>query len=256
MSRTFTDQATSKETNDIVANFVRDKIRSIVKDKTVAEKLCPYDHPIGTRRLCVDTNYYATYNRDNVTLVDVNEDPIDCITETGIKTRSGAQYELDLIVFALGFHAFKGAMDGANIRNDEGKQPSDYWRRGPRTLLGLTTRGFPNLFFVTGPGSPSVLANMTIGNEFHIDWIADCIAYMNERGLRTIEPSEPAQDTWTAHVAEVASKILRLKVKNYMVHVNEDDGSRVFMPYVGGMGRYVAQARAIAQNGYEGFELA
>jgi cation diffusion facilitator CzcD-associated flavoprotein CzcO len=254
MGFVFGDQTVSKETNDIVAEFVRSKIRGIVKDPATAEKLCPYDHPIGTRRLCIDTSYYESYNRDNVTLVDVREHPIECITETGIKT-ANAHYELDLIVFALGFHAFTGSLDAANIRNEAGQQPSDMWKRGPRTLLGLMTVGFPNLFLVTGPGSPSVLANMSVQNEYHVDWIGDCIAYMARNGFATIEPTEEAQDAWTAHVAEVSSKILRRNVKNYMVHVNEDDGTRIFMPYVGGMDQYVRQADEIAAKEYEGFRL-
>jgi cyclohexanone monooxygenase len=254
MGALFSDQTVNKETNDFIAEFVRAKIRSIVKDPVVAEKLCPYDHPIGTRRLCLDTNYYDTYNRDNVTLVDVREHPIERITGSGIQT-TNAHYELDLIVFALGFHAFAGALDRANIRNEDGRQPSELWRSGPRTLLGLMTVGFPNLFIVTGPGSPSVLANMAVQNEYHIDWIGDCIAYMQERGFATVEPTEEAQDAWTAHVAEVSAKILRRFVKNYMVHVNADDGRRIFMPYVGGMDRYVRQANEIAANGYEGFRF-
>ena len=148
-----------------------------------------------------------------------------------------------------------GSLDRANIRNEAGRQPSDMWKRGPRTLLGLMTVGFPNLFIVTGPGSPSVLANMSVQNEYHIDWIGDCIAYMERHGFATIEPTEEAQDAWTAHVAEVSSKILRRNVKNYMVHVNEDDGTRIFMPYVGGMDQYVRKADEIAARGYEGFRL-
>ena len=254
MGAVFSDQTINKQTNDLVAEFVRNKIRSTVKDPQVAEKLCPYDHPIGTRRLVVDTGYYATYNRPNVTLVDVKESPIKRITATGIELENGAQYEVDLIIFSLGFHAFAGALDRANIRNERGEQPSDRWKRGPRTLLGITTAGFPNLFFPTGPGSPSVLANMSVQNEFHADWIANCIAYMDRHGYATIEPTEDAEARWTAHVAEVSDKILRRQVKNYMVHVNED-GTRVFMPYIGGMDRFARQANEIAAKDYEGFRF-
>jgi len=254
MNRIFSDQATNQQTNDLVAEFVRRKIRAIVKDPALAEKLCPFDHPIGTRRLCVDTDYYATYNRDNVTLVDVRESAIESITPRGIRLANGREVEVDLIIFALGFHAFTGALDGANIRNDKGQRPSDLWQRGPRTLLGITTAGFPNLFFPTGPGSPSVLANMSVENEYQIDWIADCIAWMKARAYDTIEPTLEAQDRWTAHVAEVSDKILRRQVRNYMVHVG-DDGSRVFMPYIGGMDRFVAQADEIAAKGYDGYRF-
>jgi len=250
----FTDQGSNKATNDLLAEFVRNKIRSIVKDPVVAEKLCPFDHPLGTRRLVVDTGYYESYNRPNVKLVDVKENPIERITPTGIRLEDGSEYEVDLIIYALGFHAFAGSLDRANIRNGKGEQPSDRWKTGPRTLLGIATAGFPNLFFPTGPGSPSVLANMAVQNEYHVEWISDCLEYMRKHGYDTIEPTEEAETKWTAHVAEVSDKILRRQVKNYMVHVN-DDGSRVFMPYIGGMHRFARQADAVAKKGYEGFRF-
>jgi len=252
MNSIFNDQGTTRSTNDVVAEFVRAKVRSIVRDPELAETLCPYEYPIGTRRLILDSGYYETYNRDNVTLVDLRKEPIEEITPTGIRTAS-SHYELDLIVFALGFHAFRGAIDGAHIRNEEGRSPTDSWTRGPRTLLGLMMSGFPNLFTPTGAGSPSVLANLFVQNEFHIDWIADCIAYLQDSGHSTIEPTPEAEEEWTAHVAECAGRLLRLQVDNYMVHVNEDDGSRVFMPYTGGLGQYVTRAREVAARGYEGF---
>jgi len=250
----FSDQAVNEQSNDIIANFVRDKIRSLVEEPQLAEKLCPDDHPFGTRRLIVDTDYYATFNRDNVTLVDIRSHPIVRITKTGIETSDGAHYELDLIIFALGFDAFTGSLYKAHIRNEKGESPADYWRRGPRTLLGLMTRGFPNLFLPTGPGSPSLIANLALQNEYHIDWIADCIAHMDANSFTTVEPNEEAQNKWTAHVAEVSDKLLRRRTNNYMVHVNED-GSRVYLPYAGGMDRYVKFANEIAANGYEGFEF-
>jgi cation diffusion facilitator CzcD-associated flavoprotein CzcO len=254
MNTVFADQGTNEATNDIVSEFVRNKIRSIVRDPVVAEALCPKDHPIGTRRLCLDTDYYATYNRPNVRLVNLRVDPLETLTETGIRTRS-AHHELDLIVFALGFHAFTGQIDGVEIRNERGASPTDHWKHGPRTCLGVMTNGFPNFFFLTGPGSPSVLANMTLGNEFHVDWVADCIRWMGERGHTTVEPTEAGVDAWQQHVAEVASPLLRLQVNNYMVHVNRDDGTRVFMPYTGGMGRFVERVRGIVARGYEGFRF-
>ncbi|MGE0385588.1 MAG: flavin-containing monooxygenase [Gammaproteobacteria bacterium] len=250
----FADQGSNKASNDVIANYVRDRIRSVVKDPRLAEKLCPDDHPFGTRRLIVDTGYYATFNRDNVTLVDVRAQPITRITETGIEIADGSHYACDLIVFALGFDAFTGSLYGADIRNERGERISDRWRRGPRTLLGLTTTGFPNLFLPTGPGSPSLIANLVVQNEFHIDWIADCIAWMDTHGYASIEPTAAAEVEWTAHVAEVAKNLLRLHVKNYMVHVNED-GSRVYLPYAGGMDRYAKRARAIAAGGYREFRF-
>jgi cyclohexanone monooxygenase len=252
MNTIFSDQGTNPDTNRVVAEFVRNKIRAIVHDADLAERLCP-TYQIGTRRLALDTGYYETYNRDNVTLVDIKTDPIVKITETGIRTRT-THYELDLIVLALGFQAFTGSIDAANIRNEQGKGPSDGWKTGPRTVLGLMTTGFPNYFTPTGPGSPSVLGNMVLQNELHVDWIADCIAYMDAHGFSSIEPTEEAQKNWTAQVAEAADKLLRRQVDNYMVHVN-DDGSRIFIPYVGGFDRYVARARDVAARGYDGFEF-
>lgn len=158
-------------------------------------------------------------------------------------------------MFALGFRAFTGALDKIHIRNERGAAPTDGWARGPRTLLGLMTTGFPNLFLPTGPGSPSVLGNLFLQNEFLMDWIGDCIGYLDAHGCTTIEPSEAAQDVWTAQVAEAASRLLRLRVDNYTVHVNADDKSRVFIPYTGGFDRYVRAARDTAARGYEGFVL-
>ncbi len=254
MNRVFADQGTSQAANDVVAEFVRGKIRQIVKDPVTAERLCPYDHPIGSRRLCVDTNYYATYNRENVSLIDIAADPIERITETGIQTAT-AHHEVDLIVFAIGFNAFRGALDQVDIRNEAGETPTTHWDRGPRTMLGLMTTGFPNLFLLTGPGSPSVLANMIIMNEEHVNFVADLIAYMDRHNLASVVPEESAQRNWTEEVARAASKLLRLGVKNYMVHVNQDDGSRVFMPYVGGLDRYVEICRGIAAGNYPGFSF-
>lgn len=253
LNRVFADQGTNPDVNKLVSDFVRGKIRETVHDPRVAEQLCPHDHPIGTRRLCLDTGYYETFNRDNVTLVDVAADPIERITPTGIQLRSGANYDVDLIVFALGFHAFRGAMDRIDIRNGDDRTISEAWRRGPRNYLGLMTAGFPNLFHLTGPGSPSVLSNMALMNEQHVDFSADLIAHMRAGAHDTIEPELAAQDAWTAEVAIAASKLLRLNVDNYMVHVNADDGSRVFMPHTGGLARYDEICREVAACGFKGF---
>jgi cation diffusion facilitator CzcD-associated flavoprotein CzcO len=247
----FSDQTSNAESNQVVADFVRDKIRATVEDPAVAERLCPWDHPIGTRRLILDTGYYESFNRSNVTLVDSRDEQIVRITETGIQT-SDRHIEVDLIIFALGFHAFTGAIDNAGIRNAEGASPTDRWKRGPRTFLGLMTSGFPNLFTLTGAGSPSVLANLMIENEFHVDWVGDLIDYMDEHGLSAVEPTVAAEDGWTEHVAEVSQALLRRNVKNYMVHHNADDGSAVVIPYTGGLGQYVERAQAEADSGYEG----
>jgi cation diffusion facilitator CzcD-associated flavoprotein CzcO len=249
----FTDQGTDRSSNDVVANFVRSKIRQKVKGPRLAEKLCPR-YPIGTRRLALDIGYYETFNEAGTTLVDLLEEPIAEFTETGIRTKD-KDYHLDVIVLAIGFTAFTGALDQAHIYNGEGHSPTDGWKRGPRTLLGVMTTGFPNLFFPTGPGSPSVLANMILQNEFCMDWITECISYIDQKGFSAIEPTLPAEDAWTAHVAECAEHLLRRQEDQYMVHVNRDDGSRIFIPYTGGLPRYVEQARRIAADGYAGFAL-
>jgi cation diffusion facilitator CzcD-associated flavoprotein CzcO len=254
MNLVFTDQGTDWEANGYVSEFVREKIRSVVRDRTTAAALLPTSYPIGTRRLIVDTGYYESFNRDNVTLVDINADPIQRVTRTGIQTRE-RHYELDVIVFALGFNAFTGSLDKANIRNEYGSTPSDNWRTGPQTYLGLMTTQFPNLFNLTGPGSPSVLANMVLGNVFQVDFLGDLLAHMGERGYHRVEPTESAQDGWTRHVADASSNLLRRVVDNYMVHVNED-GSRIFIPYIGGLGRYVETCHDVAADGYRGFAFA
>jgi cation diffusion facilitator CzcD-associated flavoprotein CzcO len=254
MTFVFGDQGRDAEVNAIVAEFVRDKIRSIVMDPQLAETLCPKDHPIGCRRMCLDIGYYETFNRPNVSLVDISQDPIERITETGLATRERA-FDVDVIVFALGFHAFFGALERANIRNARGEVLTDHWRRGPQTYLGVATAGFPNCFILTGPGSPSVLSNMFLMNEYHADWVADCLRYMTDNGFATVEATRDAQDSWTAHVSDVAGPLLRFRVRNYMVHRNED-GSAAFMPYSGGFGRYAKFADEVAQDGYRGFAFA
>ncbi|MEU7815143.1 NAD(P)/FAD-dependent oxidoreductase [Pseudonocardia sp. NPDC049154] len=249
----FTDQAVDRAANDVVAEFVREKVRLLVEDPDTARRLVPDRYPIGTRRLALDTGYYQTFARDHVTLVDVTEDPIVEFTETGIRTEQG-HHGLDLVVFALGFHAFRGAVDSVGVRNEHGASPTDGWAEGPRTLLGLMTPGFPNLFTPTGVGSPSVLANLFVQNEYAMDWIGDCIAHLDARGLRTVEATPEAAAEWTAHVAEMAEPLLRRQVPNYMVQVTPG-GERVFLPYVGGMARYTSAADRVAANGYEGFTL-
>ena len=247
----FSDQTVDLEVNTLVADFVRDKIRSAVDDPVTAERLCPWDHPIGTRRLILDIGYYESFNRSNVTLVDARDEAIDHITATGIQT-TGQHYEVDLIIFALGFNAFRGAIDRAGIRNETGASPTDHWDRGPRTFLGVMTSGFPNLFILTGPGSPSVLANLTIGNEFHVDWVADLIAHLRREGKTVVEVTEEGEAAWVDHVAEVSHSLLRRKVRNYMVHINEGDDEFVFIPYAAGLNRYIERVEAI---GYEGLSM-
>ena len=250
----FNDINVNADANSTAADFVRDKIRTIVKDPTTAEALCPTSHPIGTKRICVDTGYYDTYNRDNVTLVDVRGAPIVRLTSRGIETAS-AEYELDVIVFATGFDAMTGALLDIDIRGREGRSLRDEWSGGPRTYLGLATAGFPNLFLVTGPGSPSVLSNMVLSIEQHVDWIAECIGHLRERELDTIEATVDAEDGWVAHVNEVAQATLFPQASSWYAGANIPGKPRVFMPYLGGVGNYRANCDAVAGSGYQGFSM-
>ncbi|MEZ5735981.1 MAG: NAD(P)/FAD-dependent oxidoreductase [Novosphingobium sp.] len=253
MAYVFEDIGYDWDSNEVASRFVRDKIREQVNDPAIAEKLCP-DYPIGTRRLILEIGYYDCFNRDNVTLVDMREDPIEEITETGIRTRDG-HYEVDTIIFALGFKPFLGAIDKAGIVNEKGLTPREVWSRGPRNLFGLMTPGFPNLFHPTNAGSPSVLGPLILQNEFHADWIADCIEHMEKSGYATVEATEEGADTWARKSAAVAENMIRRMVDNYMVHVNQDDGSRIFQPWGAGMATYVPEVRKMTRNDYEGLEF-
>ncbi len=251
---TFPDHFLNPDANDTAAEFVRAKIRGIVRDPAVAEKLMPNGYPIGAKRLCVDTGYYDTFNRDNVTLVDVRATPIQEITPIGLRT-AGADYPLDSIVFATGFDAMTGALRNIEIRGRAGVSLGEKWSQGPRTYLGLMMAGFPNLFTITGPGSPSVLSNMVVSIEQHVEWIADCIAWLRDRRLTTIEPTAAAEDAWVAHVNEVANYTLFPLANSWYVGANIPGKPRTFMPYVGGVGTYREKCDEVAARGYEGFEL-
>ncbi|MBE0609488.1 MAG: cyclohexanone monooxygenase, partial [Dehalococcoidia bacterium] len=234
--------------------FVRSKIREIVKDPETAELLCPRDYPFGTKRLCVDTGYYATFNRDNVKLVSIKDNPIEEITPKGLRTRD-AEYEFDAIVFATGFDAMTGALLKIDIRGRNGLTLQEKWEHGPRTYLGLQVAGFPNLFTITGPGSPSVLSNMIVSIEQHVDWIFDCLGYLREHEMATIEASVEAEDRWVDHVNEIASHTLFPLANSWYIGANIPGKPRVFMPYIGGVGNYAQKCQQIADHGYEGFEL-
>lgn len=244
----FVDQSHNTEAAEFVSNFVRDKIRSRVADPELAESLIP-SYPLGVKRVALESNFYETLQRDDVTLVNLKKEPLVEITETGIRTEAGL-YEVDQIIFAIGFVAFNGALDSAGIVNEAGEHPTEKWGRGPRTLLGLMTPGFPNMFVPTGPGSPSVIANLILQNEFALDWVADLIAYADRNGYRSVEPTEEAVDAWVDEGYKVADKSVRRLHDNYMVKVN-DDGTRVFIPYAGGFPAYVAECRRIAEGGYK-----
>ena len=216
--------------------------------------LTPTDHPIGAKRICIDTDYFETYNRDNVMLVDVRKAPIERITETGLQTR-GAHYELDSIVFATGYDAMTGALLGMDIVGRGGEPLAHAWQAGPQTYLGLMTAGFPNLFTVTGPGSPSVLSSVIFSIEQHVEWIADCLQSMRSRGFNTIEPEAAAQEQWVAHVNEVAALTLFPLANSWYMGANIPGKPRVFMPYVGGVVPYRQKCAEVAAKGYEGFRL-
>ncbi len=251
----FQDLLVDKAANDTAADFIRGKIREIVKDPSTAAILSDIDHPYAAKRPPIDTNYFETYNRGNVTLVDVRAAPIECITATGIRTRDG-DYPLDIIVFATGFDAMTGPMLRMDIRGREGLALAEAWQAGPRNYLGLQVAGFPNLFTITGPGSPSVLCNMPVAIEQHVEWITACIAHLRDTGLDRIEATPEAMDRWVEQVNATANAtLLPLATHSWYLGANVPGKPRVFMPYAGGMARYREICAEIAANGYAGFAL-
>jgi cyclohexanone monooxygenase len=250
----FNDLIFSQASNDTAAEFVRSKIRSMVTDPARAELLAPTSHPIGTKRICVDTDYYLTYNRPNVDLIDIRDAAIEAVTQEGLLV-GGRQYAFDAIVFATGFDAMTGALTRMGIAGRDGGKLADKWDSGPRTYLGLMTAGFPNMFMITGPGSPSVLSNMMVSIEQHVDWIADCLRHLWANGIDRIEPAQAAEDAWVEHVNEVAHSTLYPSAASWYMGANIEGKPRVFMPYIGGVGAYRLKCDEVAANGYEGFEL-
>jgi cyclohexanone monooxygenase len=251
---TFNDIATNPEANEIVAEFVRNKIRSIVKDPEVAELLAPKDYPIGTKRICIDSGYFETYNRDNIKLVSVKDAPIVEITPKGLRTTE-AEYEFDVIVFATGFDAMTGTLFGMNITGKDNTRLDKKWEAGPRAYLGIVSAGFPNLFMITGPGSPSVLSNMTTSIEQHVDFAVAAIKYLRDNNLDSMDASVEAEDAWLDHVAEVASHTLYPRANSWYMGANIPGKPRVFMPYIGGVGNYRIKCDEVVANNYEGFVL-
>jgi cyclohexanone monooxygenase len=248
------DLLRNQEANDTAAEFIRSKIRATVKDPAVAEKLCPKDYPYGSKRPPIDTHYFETFNRDNVTLVDLRQTPIEEITSTGVRT-TDHEYELDTIVFATGFDAMTGSLLKIDVQGRNGLTLAEKWSGGPVTYLGLQVAGFPNMFMVTGPGSPSVLTNMPTAIEQHVDWIGRCIQYMRDHDIAAIEATEEAEDAWVDHVREVAETTLFPKANSWYLGANIPGKKRVFMPYVGGFAPYSQRCDEIAEKGYEGFEF-
>lgn len=247
----FTDLQT-QEANDTVAEFFRSKIRRTVDDPEVAERLCPTDYPVFTKRLCLDSGYYETFNQSHVRLVDLRTDPLVEITEAGVRTE-GELHELDVLVFATGFDAMTGAIVRVDIRGRDGVELADRWADGPLTYLGVMTAGFPNLFLVTGPQSPSVLSNMAVSIEQHVEWITDAIGDLRTAGLDTIEPTPTAEAGWVQHAADFADLTLMDQANSWYVGANVPGKPRIVMPYVGGVGRYRQICDEVVEADYLGF---
>ncbi len=248
----YRDMLIDERVNETAAEFVREKIRDIVKDPDVAEKLAAKGYPIGTKRICVDSGYFETFNRENVELIDINETPILRMTIDGIET-TARKFQFDAIVFATGFDAMTGTLFKIDIRGRGGLALRDKWQAGPRTYLGLMSEGFPNLFMITGPGSPSVLTNMIVSIEQHVDWITDCLTAMRERDQTTIVPLKSAEDDWVEHVNEVAHRTLFPKAASWYMGANIPGKPRLFMPYLGGAGGYRQVCDEVVADGYRGF---
>ncbi|MGS0753554.1 flavin-containing monooxygenase [Roseateles sp. GG27B] len=250
----FNDIMLDLRSNETAADFLRGQIRATVHRPDVAELLAPKDYPIGAKRICVDSHYYATFNRENVSLVDLQAAPIVAITPTGLQT-ADAHYALDSIVFATGYDAMTGALLKMDITGRAGKSLADCWQDGPRTYLGLAIASFPNLFTITGPGSPSVLSNMIFAIEQHVDWIVDCLSHLRAHGITCIEADVGAQDAWVEHVNQVADLTLYPLANSWYVGANVPGKARVFMPYAGGVVPYRKKCDEVAAKGYEGFHL-
>jgi cation diffusion facilitator CzcD-associated flavoprotein CzcO len=250
----YADTLIDAAANETACEFARAKIRSVVRDPELAETLSPRTFPIGTKRICLDTGYYETFNRPNVHLVDLRKTPLTEFTEHGLRT-SDAEYEFDAIVFATGFDAMTGALTAIDIRGRDGVLLADEWRQGPRTYLGIAVAGFPNLFTITGPLSPSVLSNMVVSIEQHVEWVTDCIAYMRETGFGVIEATAEAEAGWVQHVAEVGAQTLFPSADSWYMGANVPGKARVFLPYLGGVGAYRELCDGVAANGYQGFAL-
>ena len=251
---TFSDIQLDENANHEVAEFIRDRIRNTVQDRQTADDLTPKAYPYATKRPCIDTNYYETYNRENVSLVNLRRTPIESITEKGIETSDGAR-EFDAIVYATGFDAMTGPLLRVDIRGRGGKRLVDAWIDGPRSYLGIAIHGFPNLFTITGPSSPSVLSNMLVSIEQHVDWVSDCIGWMNENGKTAIEPSDAAERDWAEHTAHLAGMTLFPQADSWYMGANVPGKPRMFLAYVGGVGAYRLICDQIAATGYHGFDV-
>jgi cation diffusion facilitator CzcD-associated flavoprotein CzcO/acetyl esterase/lipase len=251
----FADQAINPASNAIVAEMCRRKIRELVDDPATAEALCPTDYPVGTKRPCLDTGYFATFNLPHVRLVDLKQQPIATITETGVDTTEES-FEFDAIVYATGFDAMTGAIVAVDITGRDGRSLRGKWAQGPSTYLGLMSVGFPNLFTITGPGSPSVLSNMAVSIEQHVEFVTDCLVEMRDRGFETIEPTPVAEAGWDSHVEDCAAITLLPQTDSWYMGANVPGKPRVFLPYIAGVDRYRAACEELVERGYLGFSMA
>ncbi len=250
----FNDLMVNQASNDTIADFVRARIRATVRDAATAAALQPRNHPLGTKRICVDTGYYETFNRENVRLVDLRATPISQVLPQGLRT-GDETHALDAVVFATGYDALTGALARIAIQGLQGHSLAQAWAQGPRTLLGLMSAGFPNLFIVTGPGSPSVLVNMLVGIEQHSEWISSCLSHLRAHGYTRMDAQADAQQRWVAHVNAAADRTLFPKADSWFLGANIPGKPRVFMPYVAKIGVYRRECDEVAQRGYAGFAL-
>jgi cyclohexanone monooxygenase len=248
----FSDLLRNEETNELVAEFLRGKIAEAVKDPAIAAKLMPYEYPVGTKRVCVGTDYYETYNRPNVSLIDLRSEPLQQIEPDGIRTTQGF-YPVDVLILATGYDAMTGALLAIDIRTTGGTSLRSAWKDGPQSYLGLGIAGLPNMFVVTGPGSPSVFSNMVLSAEHDVEWITDCLEYLRERGFPTIEADRAAQEAWMDHVDAAARGTLLNRAASWYRGANVEGKPQKFMPYVGGVNTYQAKCREVAAAGYAGF---
>ena len=254
--RRYNDLVLSPEANELAREMYREQVRRIVRDPKTAEGLMPRDYPIGCKRPVIDIGYFETFNRDNVTLVDLRRGGIERITRTGVQTTQG-HFEFDVLVYATGFDAMTGALLRMDIRGRDGLTLASHWEHGPKTYLGLQMSGFPNLFTVTGPGSPSVLSNMLVSIEHHLDWINECINHLDRTGASTIEPTAEAEEAWMQHVFEIAdgTMLTAQSCNSWYLGANIPGKPRIFMPYVAGVGAYRAQCDEVVADGYRGFTI-
>lgn len=250
----YTDFRTNEEAAEKAGEFVRQRIRAIVEDPETAERLCPRGYPFGSKRLVLEIDYYTTFNRDNVTLVDVAADPIQRIEGSRVVTRD-TSYEIDVLVLATGYDALTGALFAMDVRGVGGRRLPEAWADGPRTYLGISTHGFPNMFVVAGAGSPSVISNVLVSIEQHVEWITDAVQHLHKNGLTRIEAREDAQDAWTQEVYDIAAPTLFMKGNSWYLGANVPGKPRVFALYLGGVGRYRAICDEVAADDYRGFDV-